>query len=106
MSDKMSDLKLCPFCGGEAEVLEYYLKGVANKKHFFCQCKSCGTRKKNWTGYASRRNAITAWNTRKPFERIKERIIDATDNLTSTGVFGVETEFILEILKEEGGFND
>ena len=29
----MTELKKCPFCGGEAELIEYYIKGVANKKN-------------------------------------------------------------------------
>ena len=96
MIDKTSDMRLknCPFCGGEAE--------FATKDGNWIWCKKCGA-ESNY--FEQTEEAIKAWNTRKPLERIKERIIDATDNLTGTGVFGVETEFILEILKEEGGLN-
>lgn len=59
-----AELKPCPFCGGEAEIISYYFKGTANRMHFFCQCKSCGTRMQNWNGYRTRANAIEAWNRR------------------------------------------
>ena len=61
-------LKSCPFCGGEAEVIkresEYpYVHGV--------WCKGCRCR----TSFEkSREEAIEAWNTRRPMERIVEQL--------------------------------
>ena len=48
----MSELKPCPFCGGEAELDEYCGKYVV-----FCKNASCSWRK-------TKAEAIEAWNTR------------------------------------------
>ena len=56
------NLKLCPFCGGEAELVTFYIKGVANRKNHFARCRQnhfCRTR-----NYRSRNDAIEAWNKR------------------------------------------
>lgn len=65
MSDKTSDKLLsCPFCGGESELL------VGNTCHWVF-CKRCG----NVSGQsATIEDAIRKWNTRKPMERIVERL--------------------------------
>lgn len=55
-------LKPCPFCGGEAELVTFYIKGVANRKNHFARCRQnhfCRTR-----NYRSRNDAIEAWNKR------------------------------------------
>ncbi len=59
----MSELLNCPFCGEEAEVIEIYVKGSANTKHFFVRCKKCRARHGNNT-FASREKARQHWNTR------------------------------------------
>ena len=33
----MTELKTCPICGAEAEVVAFYIKGVTNRLNFFCQ---------------------------------------------------------------------
>ena len=42
----MSRTKLleCPFCGGEAELIGHYIKGVANNYQYFVRCKTCKAR--------------------------------------------------------------
>lgn len=81
MSDKTSDknkqaiktsdrLLSCPFCGGEAEILEHD-NGWAI---WHCiMCKNCKASQEWRKGY-TKEEAITAWNTRKPMERILERL--------------------------------
>ena len=64
--NKLTELKPCPFCGGEAKIVEYYIKGVANKKHYFVECKNCGVRRDNHhDGYRTRQDVINAWNRRE-----------------------------------------
>ena len=67
MSDKTSDKLLpCPFCGGEA------YKYRSGFQFSLCEiiCKDCGCR----TERMAVEDAIAAWNTRKPMERIVERL--------------------------------
>ena len=69
MSDKMSDKLLpCPFCpNGIAEKEIIFMIGWAIK------CKSCGA----FSPVKDRlEDAIAAWNTRKPMERVLERLVE------------------------------
>ena len=59
----MSELKKCPFCGGEA-------RWATRDKHW-SECAVCGTEGIN-SEYSE--DCIEAWNTRKPVERILERL--------------------------------
>lgn len=52
-------LKPCPLCGGDAKVVSYYIKGVANRLNYFVQCeenKCHRTRSRR-----KRVNAIADW---------------------------------------------
>lgn len=76
----MSELKPCPFCGGEAELLEgSYSDDGRGDRPWVVLCKSCNARKTqlpdwlNWNPYrnlgdacetAMRNAVIEAWNTR------------------------------------------
>lgn len=109
MSDKTSDKRLlpCPFCGGEAVLT----KGLCELDNYIV-CVSCRTRTKFFNTKGS---AITAWNTRKPMERILERLEeyrddfvddiyeelrDDSDNLRANRIIGRFDEAI-RIVKEE-----
>lgn len=71
MTDK---LKPCPFCGGEAEVIGHYIKGVANNYQYFVRCKSCKARPRSCNTFKKKEKAIEYWNTRKPIDRIVEQL--------------------------------
>lgn len=136
MSDKTSeDLLNCPFCGGEAE-LKYERQNFPfseERNSFVVTCKNCGCS----TSYFSEMNiyyskdykekekelkekTIKTWNTRKPMERILERLEeyrddfmndiyeelrDDTDNLRANRIIDRFDEAIA-IVMEEGGLND
>lgn len=74
----MENLKNCPFCGNESHV--YYSKSpwldyhpIGEKRHYpRCQTEKCPGNN-GWVGFATKAEAIAAWNTRKsPWIKIKE----------------------------------
>ena len=58
----MSELKPCPFCGGESLLRERYINGAANTKHYIRECRHCKATFANW--YRSIKKANEAWNRR------------------------------------------
>lgn len=52
----MNELKPCPFCGGEAELVE-----VKWEEWFWVYCKRCSA---ETDAFASKEKAIGAWNRR------------------------------------------
>ena len=50
----MDNLKPCPFCGGEAEAIEYH------KTDYTIMCKTCYAE----IGWRKKKEAIAAWNRR------------------------------------------
>lgn len=58
----MTELKTCPICGGEAEVVVFYIKGVANRLNYYyfvsCKQKRC----KRTQSYRRKERAVEAWN--------------------------------------------
>lgn len=62
----MSRTKLleCPFCGGEAELIGHYIKGVANNYQYFVRCKTCKARPQSFRTFKKKECAIATWNTR------------------------------------------
>lgn len=76
----MSEIKLlpCPFCGGEAEV-RATKRPVFNGKymgtaHYVVGCIDTKCIGRIQRRYNSIEEAIDAWNTRKPMERIVEQL--------------------------------
>ena len=65
-------LKACPFCGGEAKIVDWYISGVANHKNYFVMCKVCGRNSKNRNAL---NKAVSEWNTR-PIEDKQAELID------------------------------
>lgn len=60
----MSKLKRCPFCGGGAEVIETEID-------WYVRCTKCSG---GVQATISEQEAIRQWNTRKPMDRIVERL--------------------------------
>ena len=113
----MSELKRCPFCGGEAR-----LQKKNRKRGWYVICKnrscSCSTPfyQNTFTSEENlKRVAIEVWNTRKPMERIVERLEEQAeecrkywqefDDEDSFGGMNAYCDAV-KIVKEEGGLND
>ena len=106
-------LKRCPFCDGEAYThsrCNYY--ETDGKIMFFVRCKACGA-ESPW--YYKKEETIKEWNTRKPMNRIVERLEDVKcdrmdvayhtmDVFVDGQVSGLEKA--IEIVKEEGDLSD
>lgn len=52
----MSDLKPCPFCGGEAKLDIFADMYVVHCKNYGCQCQT--------TAHCRKEDAVEAWNRR------------------------------------------
>ena len=63
----MTELKLCPFCGGEAELIREKNKHANGKSGSVIRCKACGA-KSAWQqlshSYSCDDEAIKWWNFR------------------------------------------
>lgn len=104
----MSEIKLlpCPFCGGEAKLEsngQYAVVGCMNSN---CQGYACCYK------YDSKKEAIEHWNTRKPMERIIERIENARQKYQrlvkeqgekEDEAINILFRGMMNIVKEEGG---
>lgn len=68
----MSDLRECPFCGGEARLVGIQKTGEAPFNHWIIQCTKClcGT---DWED--GKENATKAWNARRsPWVKCSDRL--------------------------------
>ncbi len=98
----MSDKRLlpCPFCGGEARLHN----AVFLKIEATVVCKDCGARTLTHSSASfsnANMNAIKAWNTRKPIDRIVERL--ETDYSQDVGFLKmISVDKAIKIVKEEG----
>ena len=98
----------CPFCGGEAVVYD------DDYNHYAIGCKLCCDVTPITTWEDTEEKAVAIWNTRKPMERIVERLEDIK-KVNPLGRIGhpkvVRSETIrvvnkaIEICKEEGGID-
>lgn len=113
----MSELKRCPFCGGEARLQKPYRK---RGWYVICKNTNCGCRtpfyQHQYTSEDDLRTIATmVWNTRKPMERIVERLEERVEeqhklyaiafNPEDRGGYDAYSDAI-EIVKEEGGSHD
>ena len=114
----MKETKLlnCPFCGGEAEILEHD-NGWAIWHCIICKnCKASQEWRKGYT----KEEAIAAWNTRKPMERILEHLkrkknptlllgsswLSREERIWKSQGYCKAFEEVIEIVKEEGGIRN
>ena len=68
--EKLVDLKPCPFCGGEADVIEHLF--YEHDSLYGLQCKKC--KAKTYLFYESEEKAIEAWNRRAGEEKQHETL--------------------------------
>ena len=90
---KTSDKLLpCPFCGGEAELYSYEAErviydsdtlGYVDTEYFTKYGVSCTGCNCLMAEYKSEEQAIAAWNTRKPMERIVKRLEEQRKAVTA-----------------------
>lgn len=97
----MSEIKLlpCPFCGGE-KIVETYVAFIPS-----LQCKDCRATiilPANFYGNYKIELA-RKWNTRKPMERIIEKLKNLRTKPTETVYDTVLIGSVIEIVKEVGG---
>ena len=70
--DRMSDLKPCPFCGGEAKMVSWRLQGADHMQCGYVHCTKCNAKGDDWNDIRTatrhetirEENGIKAWNTR------------------------------------------
>jgi Lar family restriction alleviation protein len=122
MSEKMNEKKLknCPFCGGEAIThSRCSYEETGGETMFFARCKHCGV-EGPWS--YSKENAINAWNTRVPMQKIVERLeedskhwwkmkqealkLNEGDLVNRYDAFEIASNNAIDIVKEEGGLNE
>lgn len=148
MSKEMSkeirkQLAKCPFCGGEAELMDYYESCDGRGDRFaIIKCLECTVEMQlTWKefkkaeedfgytgGYFSQnkvfwegmhKRLVDKWNTRKPTEKIVERLKESLDKTMEENSQEWDSYYrkvnvgkcvafrdAIEIVKEEGGMNE
>lgn len=101
MSDER--LKPCPFCGGEAKVAHEYTE---EWKLEYVMCFRCGC---STPSAISEDTVIQIWNTRKPMERIVEKLEGKFVSTWDCGYEGGYKDAIVDaikIVKKGGGVDE
>lgn len=86
-------LKPCPFCGGEADLQESLCAG------WFVECE-CGATSR--IAYDSKKEAIEAWNRRKPIDKIVEQLEERRNNIRYDLKQKAMIQTCIEIVKSGG----
>ena len=103
----MSEIKRCPFCGGEATLTNKLSKDEYGQRLWNVCCFGCANRT---SSYWDKEIAIEAWNTRKPLERVIERLEEQAeeckkywDEFDDEDAFGGMNAYMnsIEIIKQE-----
>ena len=102
----MSELRCCPFCGGEAR--------NESCGNYWVKCTKCGSR---GSVENTEKEAMNQWNTRTPMANIVEKLEEAEkkgselmrkthmDSHVLSG-WGCAMKTAIEIVREEGAKND
>jgi Lar family restriction alleviation protein len=111
----MSELKRCPFCGGEVKLHISELDAFRNVYSFLCN--DCDM--EIIYPYSNEEEAVKAWNTRKTLERIVERLEESLDKTMEENSQEWDSYYrkvnvgkcvafrdAIEIVKEEGEMNE
>ena len=77
----MSELKCCPFCGGEAKIATYDWGYSVKEYWIYCNPCDCASGR-----YHSKEEAINAWNTRTPMANIVEKLEEEKERTVCEGV--------------------
>lgn len=102
----MSELKRCPFCGGDNIISTY------NNFAPVLLCCECGTMMTiPWSLDVNIEDELRKkWNTRKPMERIVERleeeILESLSDCGDDWFVAEKVNEAIKIVKEEGGLNE
>ena len=114
----MSELKRCPFCGGEAKLrIDHYPRTVYSVE---CSNEDCFIGQLGV--YRKKEEAIKVWNTRKPMHNIVERLEEERALLKEERKEAIEYDdeqiifatnnqirafdYSLRVIREEGGTNE
>lgn len=103
----MNELKRCPFCGGKAKLMIF--PKCERKYLVICENEQCMASVGNYS--YSKEKAIKAWNTRKPMERIVERLEEQKalegdwDDEMSCAAYNAYN-YAITVVKGEGGLNE
>lgn len=106
----MSENKLlpCPFCGGKADLFSW--SQTPFNYQYGIECRECHTLFQINQYDTTMQDTIKQWNTRKPMERIIERICNVRNNTPSTefkngcnACLGEIHRYIDSEVKEVGG---
>lgn len=84
----MSELKCCPFCGGEA-TLERDQKDDFVEWSIYCYNRGCVCSAHTYC-YDNKDDAIRDWNTRTPMANIVEKLEEKTEFLKDCTKYGNE----------------
>ena len=111
----MSEIKLlpCPFCGGQVDLFSWSQTPL--NYEYGIECRECQMLFQVNRYGSTKEDVVSLWNTRKPMERIVERLEELEeDNTADWQRFHCDDDFgracafekAIEIVKEEGGTSD
>lgn len=91
----MSELRRCPFCGGEADTLcaVGFFAVPINKVY----CMECGALVE---GYSNEVDAIEAWNRREPIDKVVEQLEEKVKEIKKFNSITYEADIFVDARRE------